>query len=1116
MGRIGPSKEFSRLAQSFNRMADSLEQREQELASELARSQQAYGALADLQLTQVKSFNALRQTQGKLVDAQRMGRIGHWELDLLTQQLTFSDEMYVLMGLDKDKFDGQHDSFLQLIHPDDHVRYKRSREEAHGSVVDLSIEYRIITSEGEIRWLHQLGKAHPHEFGPTTYRTGVVQEITARKQTELALAHSTDLLRRTGEMALIGGWELALDGMHLICSEQLLRIHEMEPSEVLTLKVARNAYPPEARCLFDAAVQAALDQGTAWDLELPMITKTGRLIRVRTQGRGSKVNGKTTYLTGVMQDITAKHESVEHLHLLEACISRLNDIVLITEANSFVTPSPRIIFVNDAFVRQTGWSREEVMGKSPRILQGPKTQRAELDRISSALSKGKPVRAELINYTKSGVEFWTELDISLIGSANAGFTNAVAVSRDITHRKLAEQAIIDSEQRYTALFENAPVPMWVRDKTTAKFLTINKAAITNYGYSAEEFLSMTAFDIRPEQEHGRFDDQLKDISLEKSLPWLHRRKDASVFPITGLSQPVQYGGVSAHFVVAMDITSQVKAEQELQSYLFTLQRAADAAHAITWHQTLDGTMDEVVEQARGVIGAHQSIVSYIPHNDWAEAIHAASMSEKYADYRHYIERPDGNGIYGLVSESNRAMRLTQTELEAHPRWNGNESDAVTHREMRGWLAVPLIGRNGKNVGLLQLSDKYEGDFTLQDEYVATELAQLAAIAIENALLLQEVNQLNIGLEQKVAERTIALSRQEALFRALAEQAPQVVWTAGPDGMVSFLNRTWFDLAGGELKDWTGKQWLHAVHPEDLPSVQANWGISSANQSPFVGIRRLRAKDGSYHTMSYRAAPVFGDQGELEFWVGIDADISEMKSIEEALRLSNQELEAFSYSVSHDLRSPLNTIDGFSRLLSKQLAGKAGNVDVKIQHYLSRIRVGVAQMGQLIDGLLNLAQVSRMQLMSEPVDLSALSHEILQDLQARNPERQVVLHIEDGLKAEGDGRLVKVVMENLINNAWKFTSQQTGAVISVGQETDTAGLSTFFVKDNGAGFDMAYSGKLFTPFERLHATSEFPGTGIGLATVSRVIGRHGGRIWAESAPGQGATFYFTLPKGVVLI
>ena len=382
--------------------------------------------------------------------------------------------------------------------------------------------------------------------------------------------------------------------------------------------------------------------------------------------------------------------------------------------------------------------------------------------------------------------------------------------------------------------------------------------------------------------------------------------------------------------------------------------------------------------------------------------------------------------------------------------------------------------------------------------------------------MQEVNQLNIGLEQKVAERTIALSRQEALFRALAEQAPQVVWTAGPDGMVSFLNRTWFDLAGGELKDWTGKQWLHAVHPEDLPSVQANWGISSANQSPFVGIRRLRAKDGSYHTMSYRAAPVFGDQGELEFWVGIDADISEMKSIEEALRLSNQELEAFSYSVSHDLRSPLNTIDGFSRLLSKQLAGKAGNVDVKIQHYLSRIRVGVAQMGQLIDGLLNLAQVSRMQLMSEPVDLAALSHEILQDLQARNPERQVVLHIEDGLKAEGDGRLVKVVMENLINNAWKFTSQQTGAVISVGQETDTAGLNTFFVKDNGAGFDMAYSGKLFTPFERLHATSEFPGTGIGLATVSRVIGRHGGRIWAESAPGQGATFYFTLPKGVVLI
>jgi light-regulated signal transduction histidine kinase (bacteriophytochrome) len=299
-----------------------------------------------------------------------------------------------------------------------------------------------------------------------------------------------------------------------------------------------------------------------------------------------------------------------------------------------------------------------------------------------------------------------------------------------------------------------------------------------------------------------------------------------------------------------------------------------------------------------------------------------------------------------------------------------------------------------------------------------------------------------------------------------------------------------------------------MHPEDLASIRANWEVARLGRSEFAGVRRVFAKDGSYHTMAYRASPVLDEQGEVSFWVGIDADITEIKAIESALRLSNQELEAFSYSVSHDLRSPLNTIDGFSRLLGKQLAGQAGE---KVAHYLSRIQAGVAQMGQLIEGLLSLAQISRMQLQSEPVDLSALARGILDDLQLRHPERQVLVRIESSLQAHGDGRLIRVVLENLLANAWKFSSHEAQAEINVGQQLDAAGLPEFFVRDNGAGFDMAYADKLFDPFQRLHLVSEFPGTGIGLATVNRVIRRHGGRLWADSAPGCGATFFFTLPK-----
>ena len=239
----------------------------------------------------------------------------------------------------------------------------------------------------------------------------------------------------------------------------------------------------------------------------------------------------------------------------------------------------------------------------------------------------------------------------------------------------------------------------------------------------------------------------------------------------------------------------------------------------------------------------------------------------------------------------------------------------------------------------------------------------------------------------------------------------------------------------------------------------------------------------------------------------------MKAVEAALRLSNQELEAFSYSVSHDLRSPLNTVDGFSRLLAKQLTPQlTGAAAEKVTHYLSRIQAGVAQMGQLIEDLLSLSQVARAQLRSEAVDLSAMAHSFLDEWQTRQPERQVTVVIEEGLQVTADGRLVRVAMENLLANAWKFTSQMPSAhaEIRFGQKPDAAGLPVFFVQDNGAGFDMAYADKLFDPFQRLHAASEFSGTGVGLATVSRVIKRHEGSVWADSSCGNGATFFFTLP------
>jgi signal transduction histidine kinase len=225
-----------------------------------------------------------------------------------------------------------------------------------------------------------------------------------------------------------------------------------------------------------------------------------------------------------------------------------------------------------------------------------------------------------------------------------------------------------------------------------------------------------------------------------------------------------------------------------------------------------------------------------------------------------------------------------------------------------------------------------------------------------------------------------------------------------------------------------------------------------------------------------------------------------------LSASNHELEAFSYSVSHDLRSPLRSIDGFSLALAEDCAGALPPVGLG---HIERIRAATQRMGRLIDDLLQLSRVSRTEMHREPVDLTALARGITADLARTATNRRVEFEIEDGLAAFGDPTLLRVVLENLIGNAWKFTSRHTSARIGFGRTTRD-GRQALFVRDDGAGFDMAYAAKLFGAFQRLHGAREFAGTGIGLASVQRIVRRHGGEIWADGAVEQGATFTFTLP------
>ena len=224
-----------------------------------------------------------------------------------------------------------------------------------------------------------------------------------------------------------------------------------------------------------------------------------------------------------------------------------------------------------------------------------------------------------------------------------------------------------------------------------------------------------------------------------------------------------------------------------------------------------------------------------------------------------------------------------------------------------------------------------------------------------------------------------------------------------------------------------------------------------------------------------------------------------------LEHKNRELESFSYAVSHDLRAPLRRVEGFARALSER-----DGSDPTADRFLGNIRESVRQMGQLIDDVLHLSRVTSAEMRSQEVDLSAMAALVLERLHEAEPSREVTVRVRPGVIVRGDGRLLMIALENLLQNAWKFTGPSAEPVIEFGSGQRDGELA-YFVKDNGVGFDMGYASRLFGPFQRLHRSAEFPGSGIGLATAQRVIHRHGGRIWAEARPGEGATFLFTLGR-----
>lgn len=411
---------------------------------------------------------------------------------------------------------------------------------------------------------------------------------------------------------------------------------------------------------------------------------------------------------------------------------------------------------------------------------------------------------------------------------------------------------------------------------------------------------------------------------------------------------------------------------------------------------------------------------------------------------------------------------------------------------------------------------------------------------DRKLVEEKLHQLNDELEQRVEERTAQLA-EDILKRQRGEEelresndylenllgcanAPIIVWD--PKRRITRFNHAFEMLTGRQAGDVIGKSLKLLFPPSEADSSMAlilNTQTGDRFETEEIAI--LHA-DGTVRIVLWNSANLFAADGTtLRSTIAQGQEITKRKRAEEEVRQlnaeleqrveartaqlaeANSELETFAHSVSHDLRAPLRGIDGWSMVLLEDYAGK---LDAQGREYLDRVRSETQRMGYLIDDMLKLSRVGRATMQNGKVDLSAIAQGITDRLAQDDPGRDVEIAVHSGLSAQGDAKLLEIALENLLNNAWKFTGKTASARIEVGSMTGAAPEeNVFFVRDNGAGFDMAYENKLFGPFQRLHRESDFPGTGIGLATTQRIIRRHGGRIWAEAQVDCGATFYFTL-------
>jgi PAS domain S-box-containing protein len=841
-------------------------------------------------------------------------------------------------------------------------------------------------------------------------------------------------------------------------------------------------------------------------LELPAACKDGKEITIEIAlspiSLSHNMENRGRLVLAIIRDITERKGVEEAIKESEerfrSLVQNTSDIITILEADGTVR------YISPALERMTGHKPEEQIGTKAFASVHPDDRERALGMFAEVLKKRglhPPVEFRVLHKDGS----WRYLEHVVNNLLDDPAVRGVVVnSWDVTERKRAEEEVRrvnesleqrvaerterlqaaltkleeresglrESEQLYRTVVEQAAENIFLVDTETKQILEFNAAFHKSLGYAEQELLQMTLYDIVAHDRES-VDDNVRQI-LERGQYFIgerqYLRKDNSLADVEVNVSVIPYRGREALCVVAHDITERKRTERALvESEQRFRQLFENSADALFVHDEQGRFVDCNVQACRVLGYAREEL----------------------------LERTVADVTARLISEEERREKKGETLWER-----------------------ALRGEPGRIVGF------DENELVRKDG--STFPVEVGVGAIEyggQCMIFASARDIS---ERKRAEE--ALKESEAKYRTLVEQIPAVTYIeeldfGEPEWNIIYVSPQVQALLGYSPEEYMSKPkiWEELLHSDDRERVLAEDARTERSGMPFRVEYRIFTRNGDVAWIRDEAVLVRDEEGRPLFWQGVMYDITDQKRTEEEVRRLNEELEqrvrrrtaqleafnseleAFSYSISHDLRAPLRAIDGFSQIL---LQDYGDELDVEGKSYLRRVSAASHRMGQLIDDLLDLSRMTRGRMRRERVNLSTLAQAIVEELRHTQPEHDVEVILEEGLVANGDGSLLRAVLENLLGNAWKFTKNQPHPRIEFGllEHEDTP---TYYVRDNGVGFEMAYVDKLFGAFQRLHSASEYEGTGIGLATVQRIIHRHGGRVWAEGEVGKGATFYFTL-------